>query len=114
VSPSGSDGYDFRDLVSLRIVRRLLDAGLSSQRVGVALRALREEGADLAGLRLVTDGSTVWVCHDDGQILDALRAGQLALFVAVDQVAADVEADVHAFTQERDEFLDHLRDTGSS
>lgn len=114
VSPSSSDGYEFRDLVALRIVRRLLDAGLSSQRVGTALRALHESGEDLAGLRLVTDGSTVWVCHDDGQILDALRAGQLALFVAVDQLAADVESEVHTFTRERDEFLDRLRDTGSN
>ena len=59
--------------------------GLSSTRVHAAVRWVRESGDDLASLRLVTDGRNVWACHDDGQILDALRAGQLALFVAVDQ-----------------------------
>jgi DNA-binding transcriptional MerR regulator len=107
--------YAFRDLVSLRVVRSLLDAGLPSTRVRVALRALRDLGdGDLAGLRLITDGRTVWSCRDDGQILDALRHGQLALFVAVDLVAADVDAEVRAFQAEREAFVDGLvRPTGS-
>jgi DNA-binding transcriptional MerR regulator len=104
-----SDGYQFRDLVALRLVRSLLDAGLSSARIGVALRSLIEGGDDLAGLRLVTDGATVWACRDDGQILDALRAGQLALFVAVDRIAADMEAEVRTFARERADFVDLMR-----
>ena len=106
---TGDDGsYGFRDLVALRIVRSMLDAGLPSIRVRAALAAVRDAGHDLASLRLITDGRHVWACHDDGEILDALRAGQLALFVAVDQVAADVDADVRAFSRERATFVDGL------
>ena len=108
VAPTAEGGYSFRDLVALRVVRSLLDAGLSSTRVHAALRWVRESGDELASLRIVTDGRTVWACHDDGQILDALRSGQLALFVAVDQVAADVDTEVRAFTAERDAFVDQL------
>ena len=107
VSPA--DGYEFRDLVALRLVRGLLDAGLSSQRVSAALRPLIEAGDDLASVRLVTDGRTAWICHDDGQILDALKHGQLALFVSVDRLAADVEADVREFSRERQTFVEGLR-----
>jgi DNA-binding transcriptional MerR regulator len=114
VTPSEADReYSFRDLVALRVVRSLLDAGLASSRVRTAVRWLRESGEDLASLRLVTDGRHVWACHDDGQILDALRAGQLALFVAVDKVAAQVAADVRAFTAERAEFVERLVQPGS-
>ena len=88
--------------------RSMLDAGLPSPRIRVALDAVRDAGHDLSSLRLVTDGRHVWACHDDGQILDALRAGQLALFVSVDQVAADVDADVRAFSLERAEFVERL------
>ena len=110
VAPTAEGGgYSFRDLVALRVVRSLLDAGLSSARVHAALRWVRESGDDLASLRLVTDGRTVWACHDDGQILDALRAGQLALFVAVDRVVADVDAEVRAFDAERSAFVEQLR-----
>ena len=78
----------------------------------IAVRWVRESGDDLADLRLVTDGRNVWACRDDGQILDALRAGQLALFVAVDRVAADVDAEVRAFTADRAAFVERLRQAG--
>jgi DNA-binding transcriptional MerR regulator len=112
--PAGEpDGqYSFRDLVALRVVRSLLDTGLASSRVRAAIRWLRDSGEELASLRLVTDGRHVWACHDDGQILDALRAGQLALFVAVDRVAAEVAAEVRTFTAERAEFVERLVQPG--
>ena len=114
VEPTGGERqYAFRDLVALRLVRSLLDAGLPSTRVGSALRSLVAAGDDLASLRLVTDGVTVYACHDDGQILDALRAGQLALFVAVDRLAADVEAEVRAFDNERATFVARLQEPES-
>jgi len=105
LTPGGANGYDFRDLVALRLVRSLLDAGLPTARARRAVEALRAAGDDLASLRLVTDGRDVWLCQDDGQILDALRHGQLALFVAVDRLAADVEAEVRSFDAERDAFV---------
>ena len=73
-----------------------------------AVRWVRESGDELADLRLVTDGRNVWACRDDGQILDALRAGQLALFVAVDSLAAEVDAEVRAFDAERAAFVERL------
>jgi DNA-binding transcriptional MerR regulator len=100
--------YDFRDLVALRVIRSLLDAGLPSARARAALTTLIESGDDIAGIRLVTDGRTVWVCHDDGQILDALRNGQLALFVAVDQLASEIADEVRAFDDERADFVRRL------
>ena len=113
VVPSEPDGcYSFRDLVALRVVVSLLEAGLPMLRVRAALEVLRAEatsaGEHLAGLRIVTDGVSVFACYDDGQILDALRNGQLALFVAVDRFAAALDADVATFTAEREAFLARL------
>jgi len=96
------------------VVASLLESGLSLARIQRALRYLVESGEDVAGLRLVTDGDAVWACRDDGQILDALRQGQLALFVAVDQMAADVETEVRAFDAERRAFVDGLQGEGES
>jgi DNA-binding transcriptional MerR regulator len=108
--PDEPDGpYGFRDLVFLRMVRSLLDAGLPLARIRRAVTALRTAGEDLAGLRVVTDGEHVWACRDDGQILDALRHGQLAFFVAVDRIAAAVDADVRSFSKDRQTFVDRLR-----
>src|SRR5262249_48911472 len=81
----------------------------SLARIRRALRYLMESGEDVAALSLVTDGDSVWACRDDGQVLDALRHGQLALFVAVGRVAAEVEAEVGEFDAERQAFVDELR-----
>jgi len=105
-----ADGYSFRDLVALRMVVSLLDAGLPMPRIRRAVTELLRHGDDVTGLRLVTDGETVWACRDDGQILDALRHGQLALFVAVDRLADDVSAQVHAFDADRRAFVDELQE----
>ena len=102
--------YSFRDLVALRMVASLLDAGLPMSRIQRAVAELVRTGDDIAGLRLVTDGESVWACRDDGQILDALRHGQLALFVAVDRFADEVEHEVRAFDDDRRAFVAGLQD----
>jgi DNA-binding transcriptional MerR regulator len=109
VEPATVGVYEFRDLVALRVVRSLLDAGLPTTRARPAIASVRALDRELTDVRLVTDGRQVWICRDDGEILDALRAGQLALFVAVDQVAAEVDADVASFNAERDAFVSQLR-----
>lgn len=91
------------------MVRSLLDAGLSLQRIRKALSEVESWGDDLATLRIVTDGNRVWACRDDGQILDALAQGQLALFVAVDRLSAALDADVREFRRERQSFVALLR-----
>ena len=105
--------YSFRDLVALRVVRSLLDNGMSLQRVRRAWDYLRREGEmenHLSDVKLVTDGQSIFkVSADDGELMDALREGQLAFFVAIDEITREVEEDVTRFELDRDRFLDMLR-----
>jgi DNA-binding transcriptional MerR regulator len=101
--------YSFRDLVALRMVGSLLEAGLPMPRIKRAVAELVRTGDDITGLRLVTDGDAVFACRDDGQILDALSHGQLALFVAVDRFADEVETEVRDFDADRRAFVEELQ-----
>ncbi len=105
--------YSFRDLIALRVVRSLLDNGMSLQRVRRAWDYLRREGGmdgHLSDVKLVTDGLTIFrVSKDDDELMDALREGQLAFFVAIDEIAREVEEDVTHFELDRDTFLTMLR-----
>ncbi len=105
--------YSFRDLVALRVVKSLLDNGMSLQRVRRAwdyLRRNAEMDQHLAEVQLVTDGHTIFaITHDEGELLDALREGQLAFFVAIDEITRAVEEDVTRFELDRSEFLKMLR-----
>ncbi|MCL1595572.1 MAG: MerR family transcriptional regulator [Actinomycetia bacterium] len=104
--------YSFRDLVGLRVVKSLLDNGLSIQRVRRAWDYLRRTGdmdEQLSTIKLVTDGQTIFaVAHNDAELLDALRQGQLAFFVKIDEIAQDVEDDVTKFELDRESFRSML------
>jgi DNA-binding transcriptional MerR regulator len=104
----GAATYSFRDLVLLRMVGALLDEGVPMARIRRAVRALLDAGDDIAALSLVGEGDTVLACHDDGQVLDALKHGQLALFVSVGRLADEVDADVRAFDAERRSFVERF------
>lgn len=105
--------YSFRDLVGLRVVKSLLDNGLSIQRVRRAWDYLRRTGDmddHLADVKLVTDGQSIFaVAHDETELLDALRQGQLAFFVRIDEIAQDVEEDITKFELDRSNFREMLR-----
>ena len=105
--------YSFRDLVALRVVRSLLDNGMSVQRVRRAwdyLRRTADMDAHLSEVRLVTDGQSIFrVASDEEELVDALREGQLAFFVAIDQITREVEEDVTRFELDREQFLEMLR-----
>ena len=63
--------YSFRDILVLKIVKKLLDAGISLQNIRTAISGLRDRGvADLAEITLMSDGTTVYECTSTDEILD--------------------------------------------
>src|ERR671925_1707133 len=91
--------YSFRDLIALKVVQSLLDGGMSLQRVRRAYNYLRENAhldEHLSSVKLITDGKSIFkVAHNEGEILDMLRQGQMALFIAIDKIAGDVGTGVN-------------------
>src|SRR5881397_3706764 len=68
IRPAAGSGtqrlYSFRDIVVLKVVKRLLDAGVSLQNIRRAIEQLRSRGVeDLAGITLISDGTTVYECR---------------------------------------------------
>ncbi|HWC14647.1 MAG TPA: MerR family transcriptional regulator [Actinomycetota bacterium] len=105
--------YGFRDLVELKVVRSLLEGGMSLQRVRRAYDYLRKKAGlneHLSEVKLVTDGHSVFeLCRDDGEILDALKEGQMAFFLAIDDVARNAGGKTAQYLYDREEFVGALR-----
>ncbi|WP_344634735.1 MerR family transcriptional regulator [Kitasatospora cystarginea] len=94
--------YSFRDILLLKIVKRLLDAGVSLQTIRVAVTHLqRAEVVDLAGLTLMCDGATVYECTSPQQVVDLLKGGQGVFGIAVGAVWQDLEATLGRLHAER-------------
>jgi DNA-binding transcriptional MerR regulator len=68
--------YSYTDLLKLKVIKRLLDEGLSLLKARSAIKALTETGNDPATASLVLNGPNSLLVSSDGQILDLLRGGQ--------------------------------------
>jgi DNA-binding transcriptional MerR regulator len=93
--------YSFDDVVQLRVVKRLLDTGVSLQRVRMAIEELRSRGQSLAEATLVSDGSSVYAVDDNAQVIDLLQRGQGVFAIALGPVVEQLKGEVTAFPSER-------------
>jgi DNA-binding transcriptional MerR regulator len=89
--------YSWPDLIELKVVKKLLDAGVSLQRARRAIEYLRDNiGENVAAANLILDGSRSVLAHTGDQIVDLLRAGQGVLnIVPLAPVVMELEAEIH-------------------
>lgn len=84
--------YGFRDILVLKLVKRLLDTGISLQQIRIAVDQLRESGVyDLAQTTLMSDGASVYLCTSDDEVIDLVSRGQGVFGIAVGKVLREVE-----------------------
>ena len=85
--------YAFRDILVLKLVKRLLDTGVSLQQIRIAVDQLRAAGLnDLARITLMSDGARVYLCTSEDEVIDLLARGQGVFGIAVGRVLREVEA----------------------
>jgi DNA-binding transcriptional MerR regulator len=92
-SGSGSQRlYGFGDILVLKIVKRLLDTGVSLQNIRTAVEHLRSRGvSDLERMTLMSDGVSIYECSSADQIVDLLQGGQGVFGIAISKVWSEVE-----------------------
>ena len=94
--------YSFKDILVLKIVKGLLDTGISLQNIRLAVDKLRDRGvSDIAEITLVSDGVTVYECRSNEEIIDLLGGGQGVFGIALGSVWAEVEGTLAELPGER-------------
>lgn len=84
--------YGFRDILILRIVKRLIDTGVSLQNIRAAVDHLAtRDGEDLARITLMSDGASIYECRSADEVIDLVRGGQGVFGIAVGSVWREVE-----------------------
>lgn len=83
--------YGFRDILVLKLVKRLLDTGISLQQIRTAIEQLHESGvSDLAQTTLMSDGASVYLCTSNDEVIDLVSQGQGVFGIAVGKVLNEV------------------------
>jgi len=94
--------YGFRDILVLKVVKRLLDTGVSLQNIRAAVQHLRERGVeDLAQITLMSDGASVYECTSADEVVDLVQGGQGVFGIAVGRVVREVEGSLAELPSER-------------
>ena len=87
--------YGFRDILVLKVVKRLLDTGISLQQIRAAVHHLRDHGtSDLAEVTLMSDGVSVYECTSPDEVVDLLQGGQGVFGIALGRVWQEVEGNL--------------------
>jgi DNA-binding transcriptional MerR regulator len=94
--------YGFRDILVLKVVKRLLDTGVSLQNIRTAVQHLRDRGVDdLAQITLMSDGASVYECTSADEVVDLVQGGQGVFGIAVGRVWREVEGSLAELPGER-------------
>ena len=106
IRPASGSGtqrlYSFRDILILKVVKRLLDAGISLQQIRTAVSHLRERGTDdLTRVTLMSDGASVYECTSNDEVIDLLQGGQGVFGIAIGGVWREIEGTLAELPSER-------------
>ena len=94
--------YSFQDILLLKVVKRLLDAGISLQQIRTAVQHLRQRGTeDLTRVTLMSDGVSVYECTSNDEIIDLLQGGQGVFGIAIGGVWQEIEGTLAELPSER-------------
>ena len=112
VKPSitGADGYgtrrmySFDDLMKLKVIKKLIEAGISLQKLRKTKKYLddyssqnKDGGDGFLKLTLISDGNTVYACNSDKEIVDTLKSGQGVFGIALGKVYSDLSGDIEKY-----------------
>jgi DNA-binding transcriptional MerR regulator len=96
--------YGFRDILVLRIVKRLIDTGVSLPNIRAAVDHLATRtGEDLASLTIMSDGASIYECRSADEVIDLVRGGQGVFGIAVGSVWREVEGTLATLPGEKPE-----------
>ena len=87
--------YSFTDVVHLKIIKNLLDAGVSLQQTRKAVDYLRTElKQPLEQVTIISDGKSIYACKSKDEVIDLLARGQGVFGIAVGKVYEELQGSV--------------------
>lgn len=104
--------YSFQDLVELKTIKRMLEEGISLQKIRKTLDYIygaAKVERPLSECKLITDGSTIFqICGSDGELIDTLKRGQFSFCIALDSISHELDARVRELASDRELFIEDL------
>lgn len=106
--------YSFTDLVHLKVIKNLLDAGVNLVQIRKAIEFLSEGlKMPLEQVTLLSDGRTVYAATSDQDYIDLLKRGQGVIAIALGPVLSDLQGAVRDVLPEGEPAVAPIPASGS-
>jgi DNA-binding transcriptional MerR regulator len=109
--------YSFSDVVQLKVIKRLLDAGMSLKNIRQAVEILKEQmesDRPLADVTLLSDGQTIYAAHSEEEVVDVFRRGQGVFGIAIGPVETEVEGAIHQLYPDQEQEYAGVIEVGAT
>lgn len=89
--------YSFNDIVLVKLVKKLRSAGISLQKIRIALKNVNKilgKNSNISDVSIFSDGSSIYVLTDNDQMIDLLKKGQAVFGISLGPVHTETEAEI--------------------
>ena len=89
--------YSFNDIVLVKLVKKLRFAGVSLQKIRIALKNVNSilgKNSNLSDVSIFSDGTSIYVLNDNDQMIDLLKKGQAVFGISLGPVHTETEAEI--------------------
>ena len=89
--------YSFNDIILVKLVKKLRSAGVSLQKIRIALKNVNEilgKNSNISDVSIFSDGSSIYVLSDNDQMIDLLKKGQAVFGISLGPVHTETEAEI--------------------
>tara|TARA_B100000686_G_scaffold79575_1_gene85820 strand:- start:731 stop:1174 length:444 start_codon:yes stop_codon:yes gene_type:complete len=96
--------YSFQDIVKVKLVNKLRDAGISLQKIRIALSNVNKilgNNINISDISIFSDGQSIYVVTDNNEMLDLLRKGQAVFGISLGPVHTETEAEIFSLYPEK-------------
>lgn len=89
--------YSFQDIIQIKLVNKLREAGVSLQKIRIALQNIESvlgQNINLSDVSVFSDGKSIYVITDNDQMIDLLKKGQAVFGISLGPVHVEAEAEI--------------------
>ena len=89
--------YSFQDIIQIKLVNKLREAGVSLQKIRIALKNIENilgDDTQISDVSIFSDGKSIYVISDNDQMIDLLKSGQAVFGISLGPVHTEAEAEI--------------------
>ena len=96
--------YSFQDIIKIKLVNKLREAGVSLQKIRIALKNVKQilgKNINISDVSIFSDGKSIYVITNNNEMLDLIKQGQAVFGISLGPIHTETEAEIHSLYPEK-------------